>query len=329
MNSKEAFQILGLSEDASAEEIKKKYRELTKKYHPDVCKEPDADKNFAKINDANKIAQSVRDGTYQDPDQFIGNPFSGSGFGFNINDLLNNLHGFKNNSHFKRSKIHDEPHVNINISFEESVKGCQKDISFMRQTKCNSCEGQGFIRKKNDCTKCDGFGRIVSKNKNMISSSTCTSCYGKNISKSNCSACHGEGAIDAESSFQIKIPPGILNEQTLRLGGAGHFFNSSFGEMSGDAFLHVFVEPHPKMKIDGIDVLSEIEISLLDALNGTSKKEETVFGEVDVKIPPKTKNADIVTFNKKGVGKRGDHKFKILVKYPEDISSLIEFLKDK
>lgn len=332
MNSKEAFEILGLNESATAEEIKKKYRSLAAKYHPDVCKDADANDKIKKINEAHSIAQSVKDGTYQDPNSFRGNPFARDpfgGFGFNIDDLINSFNKSKKKTPFNRSQTQEEPTVSLEISFEESVKGCPKEISFSRFTRCNDCHGQGYIEIKNDCTKCDGFGRKVQKSVNFMSSSSCSSCYGKGVTSKDCKNCSSTGSIDSKASFSVNIPPGILNDQTLRLQGAGHFYTTSFGDMIGDAFLHVKVKPHPKMKIKNKDVVSIINISLLEALEGKSLKEETVYGEVDVKIPEKSKNGDVVSFTNKGVGGKGAHKFKINIEYPSDISSLIDFLKDK
>lgn len=304
MNLSEARSILELSEDASLDDTKKKYRELTKKYHPDVNKDPGAEDRFKKINEAYSYIQS---GKGSESEEFI-NPF--------------NINPFGNRRNIVLQPIHKE----VIISFQESVTGCKREVSYSRKVRCSHCHGQGVIILNNGCDKCHGSGQINGKQGHMMFTRTCDKCGGK-VPTKVCDKCNSSGALDAETSIQVTIPGGVITGNVLRLSGMGHFMCDIFGmEQNSDAFVLIKVTPDSEMSLDGKDVVSYLNISLLNALQGCSRKVRTVFGDKDIIIPTKSKNKQEIIIPTSGVSPNGNHRVILNVEYPENINNLIDVL---
>lgn len=315
MNLQEARNILEISDSATPEEAKKKYRELTKKLHPDVNKEPGAEDRFKKINEAYQVVSTGKSTDREDihSDPFRGNPFAG--FGFNV----------------QQTKYHHANNININttISFKESVLGCKQDIKFNRNIKCNNCNGNGVANINNGCITCGGKGQIVTRQGNMISSRTCHKCHGV-VKTESCKLCNSSGLQSAEVSINVTIPGGIQDGNILRLSGMGHFVHSVMGfDQHTDAHLYVRVIPQSNLKIDGEHVISTLELSLLEALVGANKKVDTILGEREIIIKPQTRNKDEIILSNLGVNGQGNHKVILDVKYPENINNIITILSNK
>jgi molecular chaperone DnaJ len=303
VNLKEAYQTLGLSESATPEEAKKKYRELAKKLHPDQCKEDGAEDKFKKINEA---YECVKTGKGSDKEQ-ISSPFD-----INFNDF--NIHNPFSSSR-SRKYYAENIELNTRISFAESVLGCKKQISFRRNSKCNVCNGQGKQRLDNGCSKCKGQGTVTTVKGNMVFTQTCDKCFGKsNII--NCGSCNGEGFNKADVSIDVTIPGGVVDQNILRLSGMGNFVGvSMFGEQHTDAFLHISVTPEKGLRLEGQDVISELEISLLEALQGKCVEVKTILGNKEITVPPLSKNLEEVLIPNCGVNKRGNQRVILKVQY--------------
>jgi molecular chaperone DnaJ len=313
MKLKEAQDILGLSKDATPEEAKKKYRDLAKEYHPDINKEIGAEEKFKKINQAYHVIQNG-----EEPDPVSrANPFHRSPFN-PFNDFFQ-----------RQETFHPADNIDVSttISFRESVLGCKKDIKFSRQTKCKDCNGQGQTQLNNGCVKCGGKGQVASKRGNMIMFQVCDKCQGR-VQTANCSACSTEGIMNAESSVNVSIPGGIQNGNVLRLGGMGHYVGSSFmfTDQHTDVHLRVIVKPEPELSIQGMHVVSILEISLLEALRGCEKSVMTIDGKQVVKIASMARNRDEIVLPKMGVNRVGDQKVILDVQYPKIPDKLIEAL---
>jgi molecular chaperone DnaJ len=324
MNLSDAYKTLGLSKDASPEEAKKRYRELTKKYHPDVNKEPDAEEKFKKINEAYEIIKSGKDDTVIDQHgQWAYQDF------INISDIFN-----INNIRRKQSKgVRYETDISLHttISFKESVLGCKKNFTYKRKLKCDLCGGDGSAPIHNGCTQCNGTGFITSRHGNMISQSTCNKCMGRQQTE-DCKKCNTTGFLEVDTSISISIPAGILDGQILRLQHMGNYagyINNMFNETDiyTNANLLVNVEKIPGLRLENQDVVSMINISLLEALEGCTKSIETIDGNVDISIPQKTKNKDEVILPNLGVNRKGNHRVIINIEYPSNIDNLISYLK--
>jgi molecular chaperone DnaJ len=321
MNLQEACKILDLSPNASADEAKKRYRELTKKYHPDVNKDPDADAKFKKINEAYdrfKKGEEVTEVGNVNFSDFGG--FGGfGGFGFNQNPFA------------RRAKPRNIELIQLQttISFKESVLGCSKDISYSRKAMCAECNGEGQQRISNGCTKCNGMGTITQRKGNMIFTQTCDGCGGVTQFR-ECMKCNGYGALDSDVSIQVKIPGGVINGNVLRLNGMGNFVGN-FMNMAQymDAHLTIFVTPHPHLRLEGKDIVSTLNISLLEALSGCTKSIETIDGDRDIIVKAKSRHKDEVIIPKLGVNGNGNHRVILDVNYPNDIQHVIEALSNK
>ena len=318
MNLEEARNILGVDQNAKENEVKSKYRELTKKFHPDLNKEDGAEDRFKRINEAYECVKNGK-GSDPEPSEFAGvrySDFRGSPFG-----------GMPRR---KQRTIKVEPiQENISISFKDAVWGCKREISFTRKVKCEVCGASGDIPINNGCTECGGTGVFVKRQGNMIFSQTCRKCMGK-VDIQTCSNCNGDGLLDSTASVQITIPPGIQNGNVLRLGGMGHYLGEMMGfEQRTDALVIVHVEPDLGLSVDGMDVVSHLNISLLEALKGCTKSVKTLIGQKDIEIKPKTRHNDTINIPNLGVGRKGSQRVVLDVAYPDNISSIVDLLSKK
>lgn len=307
MNLKEAYATLELAQGTSPEEAKKKYRELTKKYHPDINKDPGAEDRFKKINEANQVIQTGK-GTDSQPRQ----SYHQGGFHRQQVIQLENIE------------------VHQTISFKESVLGCKKEIKYTRQSKCQGCGGAGEIKLNNGCKTCGGKGQVVNRQGNMVMVNTCPDCYGQ-TSMAPCTSCSGNGTVHTEVNVHVSVPAGILDGNILRLQGMGNFAGSFMGlaDQHTDAFLHLKVTPEPGLNIEGTSVISHLTIPLLDALRGGKYKIKTINGEKEIQVKPQSRNRDEVIIPHCGVSGTGDQKVILDVEYPKNTDKLIGILLDE
>jgi molecular chaperone DnaJ len=300
MNLKEAYSILDLPQAASPDEAKKKYRELTKKFHPDVNKEDGAEDKFKKINEAYQVVSSGK-GTDREvfaPSQRSWNPFG-------------------------QQREVENIQLTTTISFKDSVFGSKTELKYTRTIKCQTCQGQGQIPQNNGCDKCGGHGLITKRQGNMVMTQTCDKCWGKTKAE-NCNNCQAKGTLQSESTVGVTIPGGITDGQILRMGHMGNFAGS-FGplEQYSDVYLTIRVTPQPGLSIREMDVVSTLDITLLDALRGCQRIVQTVLGEKEITVKPLSRNKDEVVLPNLGVNKAGNHKVILDIKYPDDIDKLI------
>lgn len=316
MKLKEAFHLMELSENATPEEAKKKYRELSKKYHPDVCKEAGAEDKFKKINQAYECVKNGHGDEQENSYADIQNSWPHQGF-----DPF---------QHFNQQRSHKRhvEHVVINetISFKESVLGTKKEISFKRDGKCQQCDGNGQVHIDNGCAKCHGKGRTTVVTANQMWVTSCDKCHGK-VKTKKCNNC-SSGAVSTDVNISVSIPAGVVNGNILRLSGMGNFAGQFMGmEQFSDAHLYVSVTPQDDLILEGQHVISKLDISLLEALKGCSKTIKTILGDKEITIDKLSKNHDEIIIPKLGVNGSGDQKVILKVSYPEDISKLINALE--
>jgi molecular chaperone DnaJ len=215
------------------------------------------------------------------------------------------------------------------ISFKDSVLGCNQELKFNRQSKCVDCDGQGSQLLNNGCQLCGGKGTLTMQRGNMIFTQTCNKCHG-NSQTENCNKCNASGFIDVETSVSVNIPGGILNKTVLRMGGMGNYAGGIMGlDQYTDAHLHIHVTPDDQLSLLGGDVISNLEISLLEALQGSKKVVKTILGESQIDIKPMSRNKDEVIISQMGVNRVGNQRIILDVKYPKDISKLIGVLDTK
>lgn len=311
MNLKEAYSLFGLNESSSQEDVKKKYRELTKKYHPDLNKETGAEDKFKKINEAYEKIQKGED-TPTMP------------FGF-AEDIFSNF-PFNNFSRNEASINIQHILINCNLTFKESILGANKEISFERKIKCTDCSGAGYKVLDNGCSKCKGKGQIPGVQGNTIFIQTCDKCRGK-IQRQSCNKCDSSGSVTSQTTISVTIPGGISDGNILRLQGIGNYAGSFMGgDQYTDAHVRLYVDKDPELTLVGDTVVTTIQISLLEALQGTKKVVKTVLGNKEINIKALSKHNDVIIIPNVGVNGSGIQKVILDVAYPKDTSKLINVL---
>lgn len=359
--AKDYYQILGVTKNASQEELKKAYYKLAHQHHPN---KGGNEAKMKEINEAysvlgNKEKRQQYDQFGQTFDQasrqggFGGGGFSdfsdfaqsfrggqqGGNFSFDMGDLgdmFGDLFGMggRRSSGARTSKGRDIE-AELTIEFSEAAFGVEKELTLNKDVTCNNCKGSGAEpgSKVNTCPTCQGTGQILKSIGFGIGfPSVCPDCQGagKKAEKS-CGSCHGKGVLSSRESFKVKIPAGIDNGQTVRLPGKGQ---AARGGQSGDLYLHIKVLPDLRFRRDGYDLRSKKEISFTQAALGDKIEIETIDGKIKLKIPEGTQSGKIFRIRGKGVSQlhgrgRGDHLVEIIVKTPTNLSrSQKKALKD-
>lgn len=346
--AKDYYSILGVSKNASEEEIKKAFRKEAHKYHPDKAGGDEA--KFKEVNEAYQVlSNKERRARY---DQFgsgfeNGQAGGGQGFGgfnggqgFNINmddfgDLfggLGDIFGFGGGqrSSSRRQQRGSDIEVRLEISFLEAVFGSDKPIRLSKLVTCDRCKGEGAEpgSKIETCSTCSGRGTVNQVQRTIFGQmqvqTACPSCHGegKKISQP-CTKCHGSGTAQENTELTVKIPAGIDNGETIRLSGQGEA--GPKGAPAGDLYIHVRVHEDKHWQRRGSEIYSRSEISFPQAALGTKIDIKTVDGEVTLKIPAGTQSGKVFLLKDKGVphlrGKgRGDHHVEVIVKTPTELT---------
>lgn len=337
MNKRDYYEVLGVDKNASEAEIKSAFRKLAKKYHPDVSKEPDAAEKFkeaqeayAVLSDANKRRQYDQFG-HSAFDQMGGAGASGFDFSdFDFSDIFGDIFGsgfgFGGRSS-NRSRRGNDTLVRIDLTFEEAVFGCKKDVKIDTMVECDSCNGKGGHGEKT-CQTCHGSGQVTSEQRTIFGSfatrSTCQTCHGKGVTyDTKCSKCHGEGRIRENKTVEVKIPAGVDTGNKLRLNGKGEAGVN--GGPNGNLYLEFKVKSHPLFERDENDVYLTLPITITEAVLGCKKDVPTLSGTVKLSIPAGSKTNDKHRLKGKGIadpqtGRKGDMYVIIDIHIPKKIS---------
>lgn len=321
MSKRDYYDVLGVSKNASDSEIKKAYRSLAKKYHPDA--NPNNSEAEAKFKEASEAYEVLSDESKRrNYDQFGHSAFDGSSGGFSggfsgmdMGDIFENFFGgsgfesfFGGSSRSKRrapSRGHDLQY-NLKISFEEAIFGCTKEISFVADTKCDNCSGSGASSSSSieTCKNCNGSGqeRVVQQTifGAMQSVSTCRSCNGEGkIIKNPCKTCSGKGKLRKSRTISVDIPKGINDGQSIRKSGMGAAGEK--GAPNGDLLVSISISPHKTFKRDGNDILIDFPISIVQATLGDEVSVPSLEGHEICTIKPGTQPDTILKIKNKGV----------------------------
>ncbi len=344
------YESLGVSKNASADEIKSAYRRLAKKYHPDANpNNKEAEEKFKEINSAYEIlsdpqkkANFDRFGSADGP-SFGGAGAGGAGFGgFDFSsfggfgDIFENIFDqggfdsiFGRRSRQRTSRGSDIV-IDCDITFEESCTGTTKNIVFNRNERCPDCHGTGA---KDDsclqtCSYCHGAGQVKQAQRLggivIENTATCPVCHGSGkIITDKCRTCGGKGSFKKQVSSTVNIPAGIDDGQTLTISGEGNMAEGAAG-ISGDLQIRMHVAKHPILMREDFDLYMELPITFTQAILGTKVKIPVVGGYMDLEIPPNTQNGDVRRIRGKGVKKlrslgTGDLIIKIFVEMPKTV----------
>lgn len=298
--SKNYYQILGVEKDATQDEIKKAYRKLALKYHPD--KGGDEDK-FKEISEAYGILSD--DEKRQKYDRYGSADFDGSGFNMedifsNFGDIFSGFNPFGRSSAQRMRKGRDL-RITVSVTLEEILKGSQKKLKYKKNKKCGGCDGSGGS-DKNNCVSCNGTGVKVSVTRtpfgSMQRSTTCDSCNGSGkIIKNKCGVCHGKGVELSDEIVDVNIPAGAVGGMQMNVSGGGDWIMDG---IPGDLLVSINEIEHPKIKRNGNDLWIRESLSITDIVLGSTIDIETPTKSFKLKVPAGTEVGKV--FNYKGFG---------------------------
>ena len=315
MNNTEYYDRLGLSKDASQDEIKRAYRKLSKKYHPDINKEPGAEEKYKEILEAYETLSDAQKRAAYDqygPDGANGFGGQGSFGGFDggagfggFEDIFSSFFGGGATRNPNAPRQGDDLQYRVNLSFEEAVFGAEKEIHYNREATCKTCSGSGAKPGTSPvtCGRCHGHGVINVDTQTplgmMRRQVTCDVCHGTGQEiKDPCQTCRGTGREKQSHTVSVKIPAGVETGQQIRLAGQGEAgFN---GGPYGDLFVVINVNPSDKFTRDGSTIYYTLNISFVQAALGDTVEVPTVHGNVEMVIPAGTQTGK--TFRLKGKG---------------------------
>lgn len=339
MEKRDYYEVLGVSKNASDAEIKSAFRKLAKKYHPDVCKEPDAAEKFkeaqeayAVLSDASKRAQYDQYGHAA----FQGGPGGAGGFdfsGFDFSDIFSDLFGGGfggfgfGGGNSSRARKGSDSLIRMNLTFEEAIFGTKKIVNLDVVEDCTECSGKGGHGEKT-CPTCHGSGQVTSEQRTMFGSfmtkSTCPTCKGKGRSyETICSKCKGTGKTKKNANIEVTIPAGVDSGNQLRLAGKGSA--GSNGGPNGDVYIEFNVKSHPIFEREDDNIYLELPITIADAVLGCKKDVPTLYGTVKLSISAGCMTGDKYRLKGKGVehihsSRKGDMYVIIKVITPKKLS---------
>lgn len=336
MSKRDYYDILGVDKGADDGTIKKAYRQLAKKYHPDVSTEENAEAKFKEVQEAYDVLSDS--GKRSQYDTFghqanNGQGFGGQGFDFDINDIFSSFFGGGmggGSRNQNRPRKGQDMQRRMNVTFEESIFGAKKKIKVTAHEECHTCHGSGAHSKDDlkTCTRCNGKGSVIVEQQSLFgrtrTQTTCPVCNGKGkeITK-KCSTCRGEGVESHNKEIEVSVPKGIDTGQQIRLEGYGSKgFN---GGPAGDLYILFEVKANPLYERHGDDLVIEMPITFAQAALGDHVKVPTPYGDVKLKIPSGTQSG--TTFRLRGKGapnvrtkRNGDQHVVINVVTPEHLT---------
>ncbi len=346
-NKRDYYEVLGVPRGASDEELKKAFRKVAKKYHPDLHPgDKAAEEKFKEVNEAYEVlSDHDKRAKYDqfghagvDPNFGAGGAGGGAGFGgFDFGDIFGDIFGggfggFGGSSRRNAPRRGADLRQVMDITFEEAAFGCKKTINVTKQEKCSSCNGTGAKKGTSPvtCGKCHGTGQVQTQMRTplgyMTNVTTCPDCGGRGqIIKEPCPDCRGTGRVRRNRKIEVEVPAGIDNGQTLQLSGLGEA--GERGGPNGDLLITFRIKPHEFFHREGNDVYMEIPITFVQAALGATLKVPTLDGAVEYSIPEGTQPGTRFRLKGKGIpymnsgGRRGDQYVTVNVEVPRNLSS--------
>ena len=350
--AKEYYSTLGLEKGASRDEVKKAFRKLAGKYHPD--KKTGDESKFKEISEAYSVLGNQKKKAEYDT---YGHSFNGAGggqqagggfnwsdfqqgagqhggFEFNMEDIFG---GFGGGGQQRQARGRDIS-IDIELSFEEAVFGVTRKVLLTKTGVCEECSGTGGKKgtEMKECTTCNGQGKVREVRQSLMGQvqtvRECNVCNGRgNVPKEVCGHCAGAGVARKEEEVEIAIPAGIENGEMIRMTGRGEAIPSG---AAGDLYIKIHVKPHKTIKRDGTTLQANLHVKLSDALLGSVYKVQTLDGAVDIKIPAGITHGEKLRIKDKGVPtgtSRGAFMVTIIIDLPKKLSrkakKLVEELK--
>jgi molecular chaperone DnaJ len=343
---KDYYKILGVDEKASKDDVKKAFRQLAHKYHPD--KKGGDEKKFKEISEAYSIlSDDKKRAEYDAYGRTFGDSHQGasgfdfSGFaggtdrfnfqGFDFGDIFGDFFGGA------RERRGRDVSIDVEIDFRDSVFGTKRTVLLTKATACNVCGGTGA--KPNTgmqtCSKCGGAGRVTETRNSIFGAFStvrmCTACHGRGeVPKEPCVKCRGEGIVNEQVEITVDIPAGVEAGQMIRLSGMGEAIR---GGVAGDLYVKIHVKPHHMFKKQGENLTMDLTVKLSDALLGAEYTVETLDGALKLKIPENTRFGDTLRVRGKGIpfgkNRRGDLLIRIKIELPQKLSPHVRKLVEE
>ncbi len=344
---KDYYDILGVDRDASQEEIKKAYRKLSKKYHPDISDEENAEERFKEITEAYEVLSDEQQRAKYDKyghagvgDQaggFGGGQRQAGGFGGDFgsfDDIFDiffgdRRRGGRRSRRESRAQKGNDLRYRMEVSFEEAAFGAEKEITIPRTEECPACNGTGAESPEDveTCAKCNGKGKIQFKQNTpfgqMVQTKTCDRCNGTGkFVTEPCPECNGQGQVKRRRKVSVNIPAGVRDGSKLRIRGEGEAGKN--GGPAGDLYVVVNVQEHEVFERDRDNIICEVPISFVQATLGDKITVPTLDGKVQFEIPEGTQPGDSFRLKDKGIPHlnsrgRGDQIIKAKVIIPEEL----------
>ena len=335
MSKRDYYEVLGLQKNASEAEIKKAFKRMAMKYHPD--RNPDnkeAEDKFKECKEAYEVlSDSQKRAAY---DQFghagvdgsTGGGFGGGGASFSdiFGDVFGDIFGGGRGAGGSRARRGADLRYNLELSLEEAVGGTTVKIRVPTAVPCTTCDGSGAKKGSSPktCNTCNGVGQVRMQQGFFSLQQTCPTCGGTGqIISDPCNTCHGQGRVQEQKTLSVKVPAGVDNGDRIRLSGEGEA--GEMGAPAGDLYVQIAVKPHPIFERDENDLFCEVPISFVTASLGGELEVPTLDGRVKLKIPSETQTGKLFRLRGKGVksvrsGHLGDLMCRVVVETPVNLN---------
>jgi len=333
MSKRDYYEVLGVNRDASGKELKKAYKSLAMKHHPD--RNPDdtsAGEKFKEANEAYSILSDAQKRAMYDQHGHAGLAGgmggAGVGGGASFSDIFGDVFGDIFGGSRGRSHAHqgNDLQYNLELNLDEAVAGTKVSIRIPSHVDCDSCSGSGAKKgtSPSTCQTCGGVGQVRMQQGFFSLQQTCPRCHGRGkMITDPCPSCHGQGRVQEHKTLSVTIPAGVDNGDRIRLSGKGEA--GEHGGPSGDLYVQIAVRPHTIFERDGNDLFCEVPINIAMAAIGGDLEVPTLNGRVKLKIPSETQSGKLFRLRGKGVksvrgGQQGDLLCRISVETPVNLT---------
>ena len=340
MPTKDYYEVLGVNRDASADDVKRAYRTLARKHHPDVAHDKaDAEHRFKDINEAYEVLSDPQKRAQYDRFGTVSGPGSNGGdFGFNgfgpqgFGDIFDMFFGDMRNPQARRNgpQRGSDLRYDLEITLEEAFSGTTKEIQFSHLAQCDACKGSGAQPGTLvvSCDRCSGTGITRSVRQTplgqFVTQAACTQCGGEGTVVSQpCTVCHGRGRREIERKLTVKVPAGVDDGSRIRIGGNGEA--GIRGGPAGDLYVYLSIAPHPLFRRDGLDTYIDVPVSFPQASLGAMLTVPTLEGDLALTLPAGTQTGTTLRMRGRGMPsvrgtQRGDHHITVHVAVPTKLS---------
>ena len=337
MAKRDYYEVLGVSKGSTEDEIKKAYRKLAMKFHPD--RNPDnkeAEEKFKEASEAYEVLSNAeKRSAYDRMGHAAFEGMGGGGGGFNAQDIFSqfgdifgDMFGGRGGAGGgQRQRRGADLRYVMELTLEEAVRGVKKTISFTAPAACEACDGKGSKKPQDvtTCQTCHGAGQVRMQQGFFSVQQACHTCHGRGkIVKNPCNVCHGAGIAERKRTLEVSIPAGVDNGDRVRLSGEGEAGGA--GTQAGDLYVEVVVREHAVFQRDGADLYMDVPISFTDAALGKEVEIPTLDGRVSLKIPEGTQTGKLFRLRGKGVkpvrtSMVGDLMCRVVVETPVNLTS--------